>query len=159
MATGEAAHVDLDVAFAGAARQAEMVRAGEVSPTELVQLCLDRIARVDFELNSFRKVFAEKALLEAEQAEARLKAGEERPLLGVPIAIKDEVNIAGEVKMNGTDAFTEPAREDSERVRRLREAGAIIVGLTRLPALGICGFTESATQGVTRNPWNPQRSP
>ena len=74
-----------------------MVRAGEVSPTELVRLCLDRIARLDPQLNSFRKVFAEKALLEAEQAEARLKAGEERPLLGVPIAIKDEVDVAGEV--------------------------------------------------------------
>jgi amidase len=148
-----------DLAFAGAAKQAEMVRAGEVSPRELVQLCLDRIARLDPQLNSFRKVFAEKALLEAEQAEARLKAGEERPLLGVPIAIKDEVDVAGEVNTHGTDAFTEPAREDSEMVRRLREAGAIVVGLTLLPELAACGFTESATYGVTRNPWNPQRTP
>jgi amidase len=85
----ETRRVDEDVAFAGAAKQAEMVRAGEVSPTELVRMCLDRIERLDPQLNSFRKVFAEKALLEAEQAEARLKAGEERPLLGVPIAIKD----------------------------------------------------------------------
>ena len=148
-----------EIAFAGAARQAEMVRAGEVSPTELVRLSLDRIARLDPELNSFRKVFAEKALLEAEQAEARLKAGEERPLLGVPIAIKDEVDIAGEVNTHGTDAFVEPAVKDSEMVRRLREAGAIIVGLTLLPEMAICGFTESATYGVTRNPWNPQRTP
>jgi amidase len=148
-----------DLAFAGAAKQAELVRAGEVSPRELVQLCLDRIARFDPQLNSFRKVFAEKALLEAEQAEARLKAGDERPLLGVPIAIKDEVDVAGEVNTHGTDAFTEPARDDSEMVRRLREAGAIIVGLTLLPELAICGFTESATYGVTRNPWNPQRTP
>jgi amidase len=148
-----------DVAFAGAAKQAEMVRAGEISPTELVRLSLDRIARLDPELNSFRKVFAEKALLEAEQAEARLKAGEERPLLGVPIAVKDEVDIAGEVKTWGTDAFTEPAKEDSEFVRRLREAGAIVVGVTLLPEMAICGFTESATYGVTRNPWNPQRTP
>jgi amidase len=148
-----------DLAFAGAAKQAEMVRAGEVSPSELVQLCLDRIARIDPQLNSFRKVFAEKALLEAKQAEARLKAGEERPLLGVPIAIKDEVDVAGEVNTHGTDAFTEPAREDSEMVRRLREAGAIVVGLTLLPEMAICGFTESATYGVTRNPWNPQRTP
>lgn len=148
-----------DVAFAGAARQAEMVRAGEVSPTELVQLCLDRIARLDPQLNSFRKVFAEKALLEAEQAEARLRAGEERPLLGVPIAIKDEVDVAGEVNTHGTDGFTEPAKADSEMVRRLREAGAIILGLTLLPELAICGFTESATYGVTRNPWNLQCSP
>jgi amidase len=148
-----------DLAFAGAAKQAEMVRAGEVSPRELVQLCLDRIARIDPQLNSFRKVFAEKALLEAEQAEARLKAGEERPLLGVPIAIKDEVDVAGEVNTHGTDGFTEPAREDSEMVRRLREAGAIVIGLTLLPEMAICGFTESATYGVTRNPWNLQRSP
>ena len=151
--------VDNDIAFAGAARQAEMVRAGEVSPSELVRLHLDRIERLDPELNSFRKVFAERALLEAEQAEARLKAGEERPLLGVPIAIKDEVDVAGEVNTHGTDAFTEPARADSEMVRRLREAGAIVVGLTLLPEMAICGFTESATYGVTRNPWNPQRTP
>jgi amidase len=148
-----------DIAFAGAARQAEMVRAGEVSPSELVRLCLDRIERLDPELNSFRRVFAERALLEAEQAEARLKAGEERPLLGVPIAIKDEVDVAGEVNTHGTDAFTEPARADCEMVRRLREAGAIVVGLTLLPEMAICGFTESATYGVTRNPWNPQRTP
>jgi amidase len=148
-----------DIAFSGAVRQAEMVRAGEISPTELVRLHLDRIQRLDPELNSFRKVFAERALLEAKQAEARLKAGEERPLLGVPIAIKDEVDVAGEVNTHGTDAFTEPARADSEMVRRLREAGAIVVGLTLLPEMAICGFTESATYGVTRNPWNPQRTP
>lgn len=148
-----------EIAFAGAARQAEMVRAGEVSPKELVQLSLDRIARLDPELNAFRKVFAEKALLEAEQAEARIKGGEERPLLGVPVAIKDEIDVAGEINTHGTDAFSEPAKADSEVVRRLREAGAIVVGLTLLPEMAICGFTESATYGVTRNPWNPQRTP
>jgi amidase len=148
-----------EVAFAGAAKQAEMVWAGEVSPTELVQLCLDRIARIDPKLNAFRKVLAERALLEAEQAEARLKGGDERPLLGVPIAIKDESDVVGEINLHGTDAFTEPATADCEMVRRLREAGAIIVGLTLLPELAICGFTESATYGVTRNPWDLQHSP
>ncbi|HWA55494.1 MAG TPA: amidase [Solirubrobacterales bacterium] len=148
-----------DLAFAGAAKQAEMVRKHEVSPRELVQFHLDRIARLDPQLNSFRKVFAEKALLEAEQAEARLRAGEERPLLGVPIAIKDEVDVAGEINTHGTDGFTEPAKQDSEMVRRLREAGAIVIGLTLLPELAACGFTESATYGVTRNPWNLQRTP
>ena len=77
----------------------------------------------------------------------------------MPIAIKNEVDVAGEVNTHGTDGFTEPAAADSEMVRRLREAGAIIVGLTLMPELGICGFTESATYGVTRNPWNLQRSP
>jgi amidase len=136
-----------------------MVRAGEVSPKELAQLYLERIGRLDPQLNAFRKVFAEKAMLEAEQAEARVRAGDERPLLGVPIAIKDEVDVAGEINSHGTDAFPEPAKQDSEMVRRLREAGAIVIGLTHLPELAICGFTESATFGVTRNPWNPQRTP
>ena len=148
-----------DLAFVGAAKQAEMVRAGEVSPTELVRLCLERIERIDPQLNSFRKVLAEKALLEARQAEARLREGEERPLLGVPIAIKDEMYVAGEVRTWGTDGFDEPAAADCELVRRLREAGAIVIGLTLLPEMAICGFTESATYGVTRNPWNPQRTP
>jgi amidase len=148
-----------EIAFAGAARQAEMVRAGEVSPSELVRLYLDRIGRFDQRLNSFRAVFAEKALLGADQAEARLKAGEERPLLGVPVAIKDCVDVAGDVTTYGTDGFDEPAKADSEVVRRLREAGAILLGKTTLPELAICGFTETATWGVTRNPWNPQRTP
>ena len=148
-----------ELAFVGAARQAEMVRSGEVSPKELVQLSLDRIARLDPELNAFRKVFAEKALLEAEQAEARVRAGEERPLLGVPVAIKNDADVAGQITTYGTDGFSEPAKHDSEVVRRLREAGAIIIGLTLLPELAICGFTESATYGVTRNPWDLQRTP
>ncbi len=148
-----------DLAFAGAAKQAEMVRAGEVFPTELVRLCLERIERIDPQLNAFRTVYGEKALLEAQQAEARLRGGEERPLLGVPVAIKDEVDIAGEVTTYGTDGFTEPAADDAESVRRLREAGAIVIGKTLLPELAICGFTESATYGVTRNPWNPQCTP
>jgi len=136
-----------------------MIRAGDISPTELVHMHLVRIERHDPDLNAFRKVFAERALLEAEQAEASLKAGEERPLLGVPIAIKDEVDVAGEVKTIGTDAFSTPAKEDSEMVRRLREAGAIVLGLTLAPEMAICGFTESATYGVTRNPWDSQRTP
>ena len=148
-----------EIAFAGAARQAEMVRAGEVSPTELVRLCLERIERIDPRLNSFRSVFAERALLEAEQAEARRRGGDDRPLLGVPIAVKDCVDLAGDVTTYGTDGFTDPAPADSEIVRRVREAGAIVVGKTLLPELAICGFSESATWGVTRNPWDPQRTP
>jgi amidase len=136
-----------------------MVRAGEVSPTELVGLHLERIERLDPRLNSFRVVLAERAMLEAEQAEARLKGGDERPLLGVPIALKDSVDLAGEQTTHGTDGFPDPAPADPEMVRRLREAGAIVVGKTLLPELAICGFTESATWGVSRNPWDPQRTP
>src|ERR1700742_1454883 len=148
-----------DIAFVGMARQAEMVRGGEVSPTELVGSTLERIDRLHPELNAFRKVFADQAMLEAEQAEARRNAGDKRPLLGVPIAIKDEIDVSGEINLHGTDAFEVPAKADAEVVRRLREAGAIIVGLTLLPELAIWGFTEAATYGVTRNPWNRQRTP
>src|SRR5687768_748325 len=112
-----------------------MVRAGEISPTELVQLHLDRIERLEPRLNAFRIVLAERALAEAAQAEARLKAGEERPLLGVPIAVKDNHDLAGELSTHGTDGFDEPARADSEMTRRLREAGAIVIGKTHLPEL------------------------
>ena len=76
----------------------------------------------------------ERALVEAQQAEARLRAGEERPLLGVPIALKDSVDLAGELTTHGTDAFPEPAGADSEMVRRLREAGAIVIGKTLCPS-------------------------
>lgn len=148
-----------DIAFAGMAEQARMVRDREISPTELVSLHLERIERLEPKLNAFRVVLGERALAEAKQAEGRLGAGEERPLLGVPIALKDSTNLAGELTTYGTDAFPNPAREDSEMVRRLRGAGAIIVGKTHLPELAICGFTESATWGVTRNPWDPDRAP
>jgi amidase len=148
-----------EIAFAGAARQAEMVRRGEVTATELVGLYLERIQRLDPRLNAFRVVLAERAMLEAEQAEARVRAGEERPLLGVPIALKDNQGLAGELTSFGTDAFPEPAGRDDEMVRRLREAGAIVVGKTNLPELAMFGFTETATYGVTRNPWDPQRTP
>jgi amidase len=146
-----------ELAFAGAARLAELVRAGEVKPRELVELCLERIGRLDPDLNAFRVVLGEKALDEARRL-GRRKPDETKPLFGVPIAVKDSDEVAGEITTFGTDAFTDPEDEDCEMVRRLRAAGAIVIGKTHLPELAICGFTESATWGVTRNPWNPQRT-
>jgi amidase len=148
-----------DVAFAGIARQAELVRAGDVSPSELVELYLERIGRIDPALNSFRVVMAELALTEAKQSEARRGAGGERPLLGVPVAVKDNVDVAGEITTHGTGAYGPPAVADAEIVKRLRGAGAIVIGKVHLPELAIFGFTESATWGVTRNPWNTDRTP
>jgi amidase len=145
--------------FAGAARQAELIRAREVSARELVELYLDRIGRVDGQLNAYRVVFAERALAEADQADARAKAGDERALLGVPVAIKDDCDVAGEATTFGTDAHDGPVAADSEVVRRLREAGAVILGKTHVPELTITPWTESPTYGITRNPWDPQRTP
>ncbi len=147
------------LAYAGLAKQAELVRAGEVSSRELVELYLERIARLDPELNCYRVVLAERALIEADQADSRRSGGDDRPLLGVPVAIKDCVDVAGEVTTNGTAAHGPPATADSELVRRLRAAGCVILGKTTLPELAITGTTEGPAFGVTRNPWNPDRTP
>lgn len=153
-------HVDL--AYAGIARQAELIAAGEISSRELVDLYLDRISRLDPRLNAFRVVFGERVRLEADQADARRGAGGEtggRALLGVPIAVKDDIDVAGEVTTYGTNAYGPPAAADAEVVRRLREAGAVIIGKTNVPELTMFPFTETATFGATRNPWDLQRAP
>jgi amidase len=149
-----------ELAFAGIARQAELIAAGEFSSVELVELYLKRIDRLGGKLNAFRVVLAERALMEAGQADARRGAGGERPLLGVPIAVKDDIDVAGEITTLGTNAHSDvPASEDAEVVRRLREAGAIVIGKTNVPELCIWPFTETPTFGATRNPWDLQRAP
>src|SRR3954463_11306631 len=122
-----------ELAFAGVARQAELIRAGEVSSRELVMLYLERIERLNPQLNGFRKVMSERAVVDAQQADGRRGAGEERPLLGVPIAVKDVEDVTGEVTRWGTDAFSTPAAQDSELVRRPRAAGAGVVGQNNTP--------------------------
>jgi len=148
-----------DLAFAGATEQARLIAAGEVSSRELVQTYLDRIERLDPQLNAWRIVFGERALAEADQADARRGAGNERALLGVPVAIKDDVDVGGEVTAWGTSAHGGPAPQDAEAVRRLRAAGAIVLGKTNVPEMTIWPFTETITFGATRNPWDVERTP
>jgi amidase len=150
---------DSDLAFAGLAEQARLVRDGEVTARALVEHSLGRIARLDPELNAFRTVMRERALAEADAADRRLAAGERAPLLGVPVAVKDNVDVTGELTCHGTAATDRIATADAESVRRLRAAGAVIVGKTNLPELAMWGqFTESETYGPTRNPWNRERA-
>jgi amidase len=146
-----------DVVFAGAAAQAELIRTKKISSVELTQLCLERIARHDPVLNAFRVVFAERALAEAREADKRRKEG--RPLGGVPVAVKDDTDMAGEVTTKGSIAHGGPAAEDAEIVRRLREDGAVIVGKTNVPELMTMAFTETLWYGATRNPWDVDRTP
>jgi amidase len=148
-----------DLAFAGAARQADMIRRGDVSSRELVELYLERIGRLEPELNAFRVVMAERALVDAQQADARRAAGDDRPLLGVPIAVKDTEDVGGEVTAVGTAAHGGPAERDNDFVGRLRSAGAVILGKTNLPELAILPSTEGPAFGVTRNPWDTDRTP
>jgi amidase len=149
----------IDLAFAGAARQADLIRSREVSARELAEVYLERIARLDPQLNAYRVTFAERALAEADQADGRAKGGDQRPLLGVPVAIKDDCDVAGEATAYGSDAHGGPVAADAEVVRRLRTAGAVIIGKTHVPELTITPWTESPTFGVTRNPWDPHRTP
>jgi amidase len=151
--------LDADVAFAGVAAQAELVRRGEASARELAELALARIERLDPELNAFAAVHPGRTLAEADAADRRRAGADDAPLLGVPFAVKDEIDLAGEITSRGTSAVATPATEDAEVVKRLRAAGAVIVGKTTMPELGLWPFTESVTWGVTRNPWDLERTP
>jgi amidase len=144
---------DSHLAFAGPIALAGMVRDGQVHPRELVELYLRRIDALDPKLNAFRVLRAEQALAEAETVD---RSG---PLAGVPIAVKDEMEVAGEVATRGTRSFGPPAAADHEAVRRLRAAGAIPLGVTNAPELMIFPWTVSLANGVTRNPWDPSRTP
>ena len=148
-----------DLAFAGAAEQARLLAAGAITAPALLEVYLERIARLDRELRAYRVVLADSARTEAAAAQARLDAGERLPLLGVPIAIKDDVDVAGEVTTYGTSAHGPAKAQDAQVVRRLREAGAVIIGKTAVPELMIWPFTETVTFGATRNPWDTDRTP
>ncbi len=146
----------------GLAEQARALAAGEVTSRELTRRALDRIAATQPVVNAFRLVREEAALAEADAADAALArglAGPERPLLGVPLAVKDDTDVAGEPTAFGCDGTFPPKACDSESVRRLRAAGAVIVGKTNSPELGQWPFTEGPVFGDTRNPWNPDHTP
>ena len=142
-----------DLAFAGLARQAELVRSGEVSARELVELSLRRIERFDPQLNAFGAVYAERALEEADAPAAgpAVRASRSRS--------RTRWTSRARSRATGRRRSTSRAAADSEVVRRLRAAGAIVVGKTTMPELGLWPFTESITWGVTRNPWDTDRTP
>src|SRR2546423_5122495 len=104
-----------ELAFAGLARQAELVSAREVSPRELVDLYLERIERLDPGLNAFRVVFADQARAEADAADSGAEG--ERPLFGVPVAVKDNLNVSGEFTGHGSARPGRPGGARSQPVR------------------------------------------
>jgi amidase len=143
----------------GPVRLARLLAGGEVSSTELTTEVLARIEATQPTLNTFRLVRAAAALREAAEADRRLKAGERAPLLGVPMAMKDDVDLAGEPTSFGCAGDFPPATADCELVELLKGAGAVIVGKTNTPELGQWPFTEGPAFGVTRNPWQPEYTP
>jgi amidase len=144
---------------AGLAESARALADGEVSSRALVEQALARIEASQTSVNAFRIVRAEAALAEAEAADGELAAGVRKPLLGVPVAVKDDMDVAGEPTAFGCDGRFPPVAEDGEAVRRLRAAGAVIVGKTNTCEFGQWPFTEGPAFGATRNPWNPEHTP
>ncbi|HEY7830217.1 MAG TPA: amidase [Solirubrobacteraceae bacterium] len=132
---------------------------GSVSSSELVERTLARIEATQPTLNAFRVVFADSARAEAAEADRRLAAGERLPLLGVPVAVKDDVDVAGHPTAFGCAGDFPAKTQDCELVRRLRAAGAIVVGKTNAPEIGLYPFTEGQAFGATRNPWNLNHTP
>ncbi len=142
-----------DLAFAPALEQAALVRAGDISAIELVELYLERIERLDPQLNSYVTV-------DADGARAAAHAPADGPFKGVPIPIKDLNETAGLRTTYSSRAFADYVpNADSAVVRRIRNAGFVIIGKTNTPELGSIGMTESELNGDCRNPWDVSRTP
>lgn len=141
-----------------AVQTAAGVRAGRLDPVEITREALARIARRDREIGAFVTVRAERAVSEAEVLTAHPKLAE-LPLAGVPVAIKDNIPIAGEIMTVGSAATSRaPQLSNHTVVRRLRAAGAIVIGTTAVPELCMWGTTDNPAT-ITRNPWNTDRTP
>ncbi|GAA5069949.1 amidase [Nocardia callitridis] len=143
----------------GLGELAAAIARGETSSTAVVGETLDRIDATQPSLNAFRIVRRERALAEAAEADRRVAAGERLPLLGVPIAVKDDTDISGEPTAFGCGGEFTAKTADGEPVRRLRAAGAVIVGKTNTCELGQYPFTSAEWFGHTRNPWNGEHTP
>lgn len=138
-----------------------LIAKGEISPVEAVEISLSRIAALDPELKFFVRVEAETARAEARAAEAEIrKSGPRSPLHGVPIAVKDIVDMAGLPTTNGSRlTYDDVAAEDAVVVRKLKAAGAIIVGKTETHEFAIGGPDFALPNGPARNPWNTDHYP
>ncbi len=135
-------------------------RGGETTPVEAVDECLARIERINPAINAFVAISPD-CRAEAEDSAQRLKEGSPRgPLEGIPIAVKDSLCVAGMEATWGSRVFAGKVCEADELpVKRLREAGAIVIGKTNTPEFALEGYTANALFGVTGNPWNPELTP
>jgi aspartyl-tRNA(Asn)/glutamyl-tRNA(Gln) amidotransferase subunit A len=145
-----------DLCYAPATELAAMIRARTLSPVELTRAVLERIERLNPTLNAFCTVTADLAMDAARRAEDAVTRGQPLgPLHGLPVSIKDLTLTKGIRSMSGSFIFeTRVPDRDAPFVRRLREAGAIVVGKTTTPEFGWKALGDSPLTGVTRNPWN-----
>ena len=152
---------NLDLSYRSALDLARMIRTGQISPVEAVRHSLDRIAAINPKLNAFCFIYEEEALTNAKEAERAIRENRPvGPLHGVPIALKDFTATKGKRTTLGSYAYERWVPDkDAVVARRLLDAGAILVGKTTTPEFAASGFTESPLWGVTRNPWDPNRTP
>lgn len=144
--------------FATIAEARDALDRREISALELTRLHLDAIAAENQQVNAFVGVMAEEALASAAAADRALAAGERRPLLGIPVSLKDLIDVAGWVTTAGArDEGRPPATEDAEVVHRLRAAGAVILGKTTLHELAFGATSENPHVGVVPNPVDRSR--
>src|SRR5438034_2738409 len=149
---------DMDLIGQTAIDLAELVRSGKVTPRDVVGAHLERIRALDPQIGAFERVRAEKALAEAEELGSRPDLAD-LPLAGLPLAIKDEMPVAGEPLRYGSTATPDtPEPEDDEVVKRVRAAGAVVMGASRMPEFGIWAASDNRF-GMARNPWNLGRVP
>ncbi len=141
----------------GVAATAGRIASGELTAARAVDDCLAAIDDHNPELNAFSVVLADRARAEADERDAA--TAPTGPLHGVPMAIKEENDVEGCVTTFGGNANSTPAGADSEVVRRLRAAGAVIVGKTSMPEFGAWPYTEPISLGPARNPWDPAHTP
>ncbi|MCV2866904.1 amidase [Albidovulum sediminicola] len=142
-------------------RLREMIAKREISIPELVRDSLGAIEQDDDAMNAFASICPERALVEAEAAQARLASGEALPpLFGLPLAVKDAEPVAGLPFVCGSRVFADRvAEKDSVHVSRLRSAGAIVVGKSNTPEFTLLGETRNGLGPDTLNPWDPGRTP
>ena len=150
-----------ELLFMSAARAAALIRAGKLSPVEYVDTILAGIEHANPKLNAFSHVMATHARRSAMAAEQSVRRGDTLgPLHGVPVSIKDLVEVDGVPFRRGSAIFADAIGEkDDIVVSRLRDAGAIIIGKTTTPEFGVKALTDGPSFGITRNPWNLERTP
>lgn len=131
-----------------------------LSSREVVQAHLDRIAQVNPHVNAVVKVLTEESLRMADEADAMVRRGVELGALhGVPFTIKDNIDVAGQPTTSGVPIFAEAiAPADAPTVERMKAAGAIPIGRTNLPDMGLRIHTDSTLYGRTKNPWKPEHT-
>jgi amidase len=149
-----------DLTAQDATTLAGLVGSRALSARSLVEATLARIGHVEPKTNAFRTVMASEALAEAERIDSLSDSELSRlPLCGVPVAVKDDTDVAGQSTRWGSATDRGPVEQDAEAVARLRRAGAVIIGKTNVPELTLWPWTMSDRWGVTTNPWDPSRTP